>query len=142
MRKRYSNNRGMTLIEVLATVVILGIVFSLIFNILISSNDNQIKQTQNNQELNDVTYVLKQVTKDMRKSTSYDKNTQTFIGPSQYKYLFDPDTNTLQRNNELLSSIIEEFSLTPLNNSKTIIVVIKSTNGHTVSTKLTFRSGG
>lgn len=61
------NNRGFTLVEVLAVILILSIVSTILFSILSSSKETNKKQLENNEQLSELSYVLKLITKDMRK---------------------------------------------------------------------------
>lgn len=94
MRHLLKSKRGMTLIEVLAVTVIISIVASLIFNIIQSSVTQQAQQTKEANNLNDITYALKVVTKDIRRSVEAEANTSeltlTFLnGDTTTYFLLD-----------------------------------------------------
>lgn len=136
------NNRGFTLVEVLAVILILSIVSTILFSILSSSKETNKKQLENNEQLSELSYVLKLITKDMRKTITYDPNNSTFKnrdGSIQYTYIFDAEKNTITRNNEVIATHIHSFSLTSIGDS--ISINIESINEHTISTQLSFRSG-
>ncbi len=65
---RIKSELGMTLIEVLATLVIASIIAIFIFNIIKSSTDQNIQQTEETGNLFDISYALKVITKDIRRS--------------------------------------------------------------------------
>lgn len=139
MRKYIYNTKGLTLIEILATVTILSIISIFIGSILISSNKNHAQQVTANQQLADVSYVLKVVTKDIRKSTKWDGEPTNFslissvLGEEQ-DYLFAD--NSIYRNNVLLATNIKEFSV-----DSSLNIVIISGSGHETITQLHFRGG-
>ncbi|WP_155590365.1 PilW family protein [Lysinibacillus cavernae] len=136
------NNRGFTLVEVLAAILILSIVSTILFSILVSSKETNNKQLENNDQLTEMSYVLKLITKDMRKTITYDPTNSTFKnrdGSVQYTYIFDTEKNTINRNNEIIATNIHSFSLTRIGDS--ISINIESNNEHTISTQLSFRSG-
>ncbi|MGE6514519.1 PilW family protein [Lysinibacillus sphaericus] len=140
--KILKNNRGLTLVELLAVIVILGIVSTLLMNILVSSSETNKKQLANNQQLTELSYVLKIITKDMRRTTTFDTTDSTFKNndnTTQYTYLFDMEANTVTRNGEIIAINIDTFSIIPVTNS--IKFNIESTNGHKITTQLSFRSG-
>ncbi|EON73004.1 PilW family protein [Lysinibacillus sphaericus] len=142
--KILKNNRGLTLVELLAVIVILGIVSTLLMNILVSSSETNKKQLANNQQLTELSYVLKIITKDMRRTTTFDTTDSTFKNndnTTQYTYLFDMEANTVTRNGEIIAINIDTFSIIPVTNSKSIKFNIESTNGHKITTQLSFRSG-
>lgn len=68
MKSFIKNTRGMTLIEILAVTVITSIIAILIFSIIQSSVTQQVQQTKEAANLRDITYALKVVTKDIRRS--------------------------------------------------------------------------
>lgn len=68
--KLLKNKKGLTLIEVLAATAIISFIAILIFSIIQSSIDQRIKQTKEKQDLFDITYALKVVTKDIRRAVN------------------------------------------------------------------------
>jgi len=136
------NNRGFTLVEVLAVIVILGIASTILMSILVSSSETNNKQLSNNEQLTELSYVLKLLTKDMRRTVTYDSNNSTFKNEDysvQYTYSFNNENNTVSRNNEVIATNITIFTL--INNSDSITFYIENKNGHRISTQLFFRRG-
>jgi len=62
------NSKGLTLFEVLAVVVILAIVSMLSISIVTSATKQQIEQSAHNRDIKDLSFALKVITKDFRKS--------------------------------------------------------------------------
>ncbi len=62
------NSKGLTLLEVLAVVVILAIVSMLSISIVTSATKQQLEQSTHNRDIKDLSFALKVITKDFRKS--------------------------------------------------------------------------
>jgi prepilin-type N-terminal cleavage/methylation domain-containing protein len=136
--KIVTNEKGVTLVEILATIVITAIVATLIFNVQLSSSKQYDKQLNKNQQLNEVSYVLKVITKEMRKTTDISSiNTGIKIKNDEYK--FDVNTNSIIKNHEPFATNIGEFMVEYKDNSWNI--KIKNLDGKTVETKIVVRSG-
>lgn len=93
------NEQGLTLVEILASIIILSIISIFVFNIIVSSQNQQKVQQNEQDNLFDLTYTLKLITKDFRMSTSYDSSTKTFLknGKAIATYTFDSATHQLSR---------------------------------------------
>ncbi|MGE7836802.1 PulJ/GspJ family protein [Viridibacillus arvi] len=138
MMKIVTNEKGVTLVEILAAIVITAIVCTLIFNVQLSSSKQYDKQLNKNQQLNEVSYVLKVITKEMRKTTDISSiNTGIKIKNDEYK--FDVNTNSIIKNHEPFATNIGEFMVEYKDNSWNI--KIKNLDGKTVETKIVVRSG-
>lgn len=138
------NERGFTLVEIMGVVVILGIVTTFLLNILISSNDTNTKQLSTNQQLDEMSYVLKVITKDMRRTTQFKTPPYIFENDDasiQYVYVLDGNGN-ITRNGEIIASNIEEFNIKSVvsNRLKGVSIEIKIKNGRSNETELTFRN--
>ena len=112
----FQNEKGMTLLEVLAVTIIASIVSVLLLSILINSNTTSNKQMKSSMQLTDASYMLKVITKDARKSTQLivsgddytlknNQNTDEFI------YTYNREQKILTRNTEVIASNIENFSI-------------------------------
>lgn len=140
MISRIKNEHGLTLIETLASVVILSIVLIFVGNILISSNDTNKKQLSKNQQLDELSYVIKVITKDMRKTTEITTPDYTFENKKKslkYYYLYEPTLNTIERNGEIIATNIKSFSIDQ--DGAFYEIKIKNNNDYEIKTQLTFR---
>ena len=124
-----SKNKGMTLVEVLAIVVLLSIVSTIVLYILINVKNQYNSQKDDYDLLTDTTYVFKVVTKDVRKTKkAIDLSTPNrFIlksndGDVEY-YI---NNKILKRNGVILSTNIDEFTATSYS------IYIKSTEVSTI----------
>lgn len=141
MKNINKDNNGLTLVEVLAVVVILSIISISVMNILINSSKTHNNQVIENQQLMDVTYVAKVLTKDIRKSIQYVKlgdNSHFKIishgTNEEYHYEYNSSTKEIYRNGVLIAEHIIEFSV-----NENLEIKIVSEKGQAIETKLYFR---
>lgn len=73
------NEKGFTLVEVLAVVVILAIVSAILFNLLTSSNKEYKSQVDDTTNLNELSFIMKEITRDFRKSKIVDIQTNQVV---------------------------------------------------------------
>lgn len=66
------NEKGFTLVEVLAVIVILAIVGAILFNLLTSSNKEYKSQVDDTTNLNELSFIMKEITRDFRKTKIVD----------------------------------------------------------------------
>lgn len=132
------NQKGLTLIELLATTVLLGIIISSIFGLLISGNKSFDRQSDANRQLNELSFVLKQVTKDVRQSSTVQISSNS-ITLDYATYSFNEATQSLTRNGHVLSSTIKHFQVSQ--DTSALTIVITNTFGKTVQTKVVLRGG-
>lgn len=66
------NEKGFTLVEVLAVIVILTIVGAILFNLLTSSNKEYKSQVDDTTNLNELSFIMKEITRDFRKTKIVD----------------------------------------------------------------------
>lgn len=136
----HKNERGMTLVELLAALVLGVIVMGIVSTILVQSVNEQTRQTSNNGQLTEMRYVLKLVTKDMRKSTNLKDNQSFTINNSSIAtYTFDPSNQSVYRDNVVIARKIKSFSIKEA--SQGVQIRIEAVNGHVIDTELYFRSG-
>lgn len=136
--KNNSNQDGLTLIEILAVMVLLSIITSSIFGLLISGNKNFERQSDNNSQLNELTFVLKQVTKDVRQSSTV-QISSNILALDSTTYLYNVNTQSLERNGQVLSTSIKQFQV--LQNNNQLFIEITGIFGKTVQTTVVLRSG-
>ena len=138
------NNKGLTLIEVLSTLVILSIIMMLTFNLISRTSAEGNKQSKDNQELRSISYVLKLVTKDVRQSVSSIESSITefklvnaYSTTNDVTYSYDATTQTLRRNNQVVASNISHFDTT---HAPTFIkIYIENDKHESVTTTLYYR---
>lgn len=139
------NEKGMTLFEVLATIIILTIVSLFVFSIISTASKQQKEQSIEVQQIQDGAYILKEITKDIRKS--YQLSIATSNNIQQY-YLKDKDNKTLftyeynskaelYRNGSLIGRNVENFTISG-DNTVLLNFDLNNKNYHTT---IVFRRG-
>lgn len=138
------NNKGLTLVEILATLVILGIVMLLLFSLINNTNAEGNKQTKENRELQTISYALKIITKDVRQSTGtipvnpYEFTLINAFGSSNnLTYKYDVDTKTLSRNSSPIAINVDYFEAIYSPNSLNIQII--NSQNEEVATTLYYR---
>ncbi|WP_299510788.1 prepilin-type N-terminal cleavage/methylation domain-containing protein [uncultured Rummeliibacillus sp.] len=122
MRENLHNEKGISLVEILAAIVIMSILSILILYLLTKSTTQYNEQLNEANQLNDISYVLKIITKEIRKTTvdniqpinngikinntnyRLDNSTHTI-----YKYTGNPDD--FSKNDEVLATNVEIFDI-------------------------------
>lgn len=132
------NQTGLTLLEILAATVLLGLIISSVFGLLISGNKSFDRQSNENRQLNELSYVLKQITKDVRQSSTVQLSSNS-IALDTATYSFDENTQSLIRSGQVLSSSIKSFQVTQ--NTNQLYIQITNKLGKTVQTTVVLRSG-
>jgi len=139
---RIKQQRGLTLVEVLAVLVIFSIISILLMSILGSSTSTHQKQLTKNKELQNTSIVLKLITKDFRKSVKFDEATYTFttiVDGSETEQTYVLSDDKITRNGETIATDIEEFELSNQESSSTLTIRIKSKHNQEIRTELTSR---
>ncbi|WP_186321529.1 PilW family protein [Bacillus sp. FJAT-22090] len=124
MRKHVNNEKGITLVELLAAIVLASIVMLLVYNVLMAGTKQYKNQLEKNNQLTEISYALKMITKDIRKTEK-----PQIISSSQIKLNdvnYSKDGNTITRNGVVIASSIKRFQVTR-DNIKWVIE-IESTN--------------
>lgn len=161
--------KGLTLIEILAAIVISSIIGIILLNILFSSNKQYNSQVSKSANLNELSFISKQLTKDFRKSKNvaiatnnvkfYSEATSTT--PSA-NYTYSSGTGKLNRNNSEYATKLTKFCVVKTdstmqktattdctdedknklsNTSQAIYIYIKNSDGRKVETTLFSRGG-
>lgn len=114
MSKQLKEERGLTLIEVLAATVIGTLLILFIGNALLFGLKQFKNQSEKAQELTGVTIVVKAVTKDIRKATSVevnDVNLELMIEKKPVTYRFDKENKVILKNGREFFKGIELFTV-------------------------------
>jgi len=97
---KLKNQKGLTLVELLATIVISSIVVIILFGIFTSANKEYNKQTKLNQDLSDISYALNVITNEIRESDSAFVATDGTIVIEDIKYQYDEATSSIKIRND------------------------------------------
>ncbi|MGK4151858.1 prepilin-type N-terminal cleavage/methylation domain-containing protein [Kurthia gibsonii] len=159
------NEKGFTLVEVLAVIVILAIVGAILFNLLTSSNKEYKSQVDDTTNLNELSFIMKEITRDFRKTKIVDiENNQVIFKTTENEQekviaTYTKTGDTLRKNGAPYQTKISSFCVQSteepsvgtqdcMNNaagkektSKGIYVNIENINGKRVETTLYSRGG-
>lgn len=143
------NQNGVSLVEVLAVLVIGTILLLMLFNIHLFSQKQYQDQMTKMKHLNDVTYIAKIITKEIRKTTASNVHIMTpdSIRINSIEYRLKDNTESIVKvdggtTETVLANNIGYFNVEK--NSRKIIIEIKSTanrNGKAehIKTEITLR---
>ncbi len=138
------NSKGLTLFEVLTVVVILAIVSMLSISIVTSATKQQLEQSTHNRDIKHISFALKVITKDFRKSdvlktTDPPTELHTLLLGEEIVSTYRLENNQIIRNSngneEVIASGISKFTI----RGGTIEII--SEDGQTVTTDITQRRG-
>ncbi|WP_203333178.1 prepilin-type N-terminal cleavage/methylation domain-containing protein [Planococcus beigongshangi] len=110
--------KGMTLLEVLAALVLVSIVMTLLIGIIINSQNNFNRQEATNLNTVDITLLLNKITSEIRKNpdavlaTTHELKIATETA-SPIIYTFDKENNILLRNGLTIASELSDFKIDP-----------------------------
>ncbi|WP_096550728.1 PilW family protein [Ureibacillus thermosphaericus] len=143
------NQQGLTLVEVLAVIIILSIIFTFIFSIMNSSISQHSEQGKEVQQIQSGAYILKQITKDMRKSYRIEINANKYYLYNkekllyQYEYTSNAELLRTDENNDVtvVGKNIESFLISTDNEGKEATIFFEI-NGKEYRTTINFRRGG
>lgn len=151
--RQLKHNHGFTLVEMLAVIVLFSTITLICFSIITSATNQQIKQSTHNRDIDRLSYTLKVITKDIRKSDTIETILPSEIGESTDSsityYKLTVENNVIAtywfENNEIIrstpshnESIATDISEFTINNG---YISITTLNGQPIITDITLRSG-
>lgn len=102
-----NTEKGITLVELLAAVVLASIVMLLVFSVLMSGTKQYKNQLEKNNQLTDISYALKMITKDIRKTENPRIISKSEIELNGINY--SKVGNTITRNGDVIARDIGIF---------------------------------
>ncbi|TXL62480.1 hypothetical protein FHP05_11780 [Cerasibacillus terrae] len=123
----FQNEKGLTLVEILATTVLLSIIIIFISSLLMFAQKQFSAQTEDTEELFDVTYVSQMILKDVRKATEKPIVSENKVEVNQQAYEFIEHSKTLEKNGVPISKDITSFTV-ELEEDKFSLSLISQTN--------------
>lgn len=104
-----NTEKGITLVELLSAVVLASIVMLLVFSVLMSGTKQYKNQLEKNNQLTDISYALKMITKDIRKTENPQiiSNSEIELNGINYSKV----GNTITRNGDVIAHDIELFNV-------------------------------
>lgn len=133
------DNKGFTLIEILAVIIISSLFIGIFSNILFSISTQHKRQLNENMHLTDISLAMKLITKDIRKSENPLWINEKKIDLSGVIYTFDEDKQVINKNKEALVYNIQNFNVSVIKNKWEIEVT--NIQGKSEKTEIVIRRG-
>lgn len=139
----YKNEKGITLVELLAVLAIMSVVIALISSVHLFGQKQYRDQSETMEHQSEVRVAVSQITKDIRKVSNYSVNMGTnlfIIGDFTYTL----DGTKIKRNDTVISEEISDFSMTFDEDNKKIDLKITSLSDnkgkqHSINTSIYLR---
>lgn len=138
MKNSMNNEKGLTLVEVLAVIVIGTLLLILISNTHLFGQKQYKIQSEKAAGLYDVTYALKVITKEIRKSENRTVVSEGSITLDGDRYTFDSINHSINKNDIPFASDIGHFSVIELTSGKWELVIV-SLSGKEIHTVIILR---
>lgn len=132
MKKNLSNDRGVTLVELLAGLVIATILMIIVVNITLTIQSQFTDQSDDAEGLFNVTLAVKDITREIRRNPAAvsipDNHTIIFNVSTENEIIFKFQDNTLLKNNKNFINGIESFhvEIVELDNKEVVTLKIES----------------
>lgn len=143
MIRQLHNEKGITLVELLAVIIIISLLIGLISSTQLfgaRQYNNQIKKTN---QLYDITYAMKIITKDIRKSNTFEAPNTNEIILDGVEYKFDQSKEVIFKNGNALVNNVRTFEVRPSENNEGSTWKIEIINlvNKKVETEIVIRKG-
>lgn len=142
MIRQLHNEKGITLVELLAVIIIISLLIGLISSTQLfgaRQYNNQMKKTN---QLYDITYALKVITKDIRKSNTFEAPNTSEIILDGVVYKLDQSKQAILKDGNVLVNNVETFNVQPSENyGSTWKIEIINLVDKKVETEIVIRKG-
>lgn len=138
MKKQTNNERGITLVELLAAIVLASIVMILIYSVLMTGTKQYKSQFDKNKQVTEISYTLKMITKDIRKTEKPILISSSEIDLNGIKY--SKNGSNITRNGVVIASVIDRFNVVA-DDDRWIIEIKSAGNEETKKTEIYIRKG-
>lgn len=138
MKKQTNNERGITLVELLAAIVLASIVMMLIYSVLMTGTKQYKSQFDKNKQVTEISYTLKMITKDIRKTEKPILISSSEIDLNGIKY--SKNGSNITRNGVVIASVIDSFNVV-VDDDRWIIEIKSAGNKETKKTEIYIRKG-
>ncbi|MER2077540.1 PilW family protein [Psychrobacillus psychrotolerans] len=138
MKKQTNNERGITLVELLAAIVLASIVMMLIYSVLMTGTKQYKSQFDKNKQVTEISYTLKMITKDIRKTEKPILISSSEIDLNGIKY--SKNGSNITRNGVVIASVIDRFNVV-VDDDRWIIEIKSAGYEETKKTEIYIRKG-
>ena len=139
MKKQTNNERGITLVELLAAIVLASIVMLLIYSVLMTGTKQYKSQFDKNKQVTiRISYTLKMITKDIRKTEKPILISSSEIDLNGIKY--SKNGSNITRNGVVIASVTDSFNVV-VDDDRWIIEIKSAENKETKKTEIYIRKG-
>lgn len=138
MKKQTNNERGITLVELLAAIVLASIVMVLLYSVLMTGTKQYKSQFDKNKQVTEISYTLKMITKDIRKTEKPILISSSEIDLNGIKY--SKNGSNITRNGVVIASVIDRFNVV-VDGDRWIIEIKSAGNEETKKTEIYIRKG-
>ena len=138
MKKQTNNERGITLVELLAAIVLASIVMMLIYSVLMTGTKQYKSQFDKNKQVTEISYTLKMITKDIRKTEKPILISSSEIDLNGIKY--SKNGSNITRNGVVIASVIDRFNVV-VDDDRWIIEIKSAGNEEMKKTEIYIRKG-
>lgn len=143
----WNSDRGITLVELLASLAILSVVILLAGSVHIFGQRQFKSQTESASQANDMSYAMSVVSRELRQE-AYDDIEISYEGrnitiKTDNVVLFEKVNDELKKNGNTILSSISDMSVTPDDEKMSLKIIMKSSSSHsrqqTYETTIYFR---
>lgn len=144
MKKYLKNEKGLTLVEVLAVIIIGSIIMLLIFNVHLFSQKQYKSQSEKSRHLYDVTYAAKVITKEIRKAEKVTvKDNMLTLTLNLNEAVFELKSNSIVKDGNPFILEISKFEVDSDGQKITLAIesIVKNGKNESVKTEIYTREG-
>nr|WP_106784515.1 prepilin-type N-terminal cleavage/methylation domain-containing protein [Lysinibacillus timonensis] len=131
MSNLIKNEKGLTLVELLAVIIISAILIILAIGIFSNGQNQAQNQVDKNNQLMDIAYVLKALTKEMRKTDIVEVPNSQTLKIKDNVYAFNSSEKVITKDEKLFANHINQFEV------RKEIVLIEDDNATGISNIIT-----
>lgn len=149
MNRSFFNQKGVTLVELLAVIVLLSLVGMMVFGIYFSGKKEYDIQKEKTEQQENILYVMKYLTKEIRKENNFRvlDDDMLEIKKGIEADIYRREDTTLFKNNEVLARNIKDFKVKAIDDKTLKIEVfsddkLNRNSDAKIETTIVIRKGG
>lgn len=135
MSRFIRNEKGVTLIELLAVLIISSLIMSLIIGAVINSQRTYISQTNAAEQLAEIRYAVKVITKEVRKAERIKVEENKLTIDHDTRLVIKQQNGEVRQNSSVLATRIDALKFAVDGRLLSISIATEETNGKKQETK-------